>query len=126
MPHDLSTHVYELPPVEEWISGDNRVLQFTVVDGVGDPVDISDAEMSWALYERAYQDDPDDAVLSDSDSGVEVVTDSRVDTEEGEWEVRIDADATADDIWGEYWHRPSVEQVDDSRASWRGRVVVTA
>jgi hypothetical protein len=114
-----------LPEVSEWLSGDDRTLVFQVVDGDGNPVDISTASVEWNLYERAYNDDPTNAVLSGTDSGVELVTDTRVDTTNGEWEVRIDGAATAD-LYGTYYHRPAVEQTDASSASWRGEITITA
>ena len=125
MPHNLDIYAFELPVVEDWLSGDNRTLAFVVVDGNGDPVDISGATVEWNIYERPYIDDPTEAVLSGDDADVELVTDSRVDTSAGQWEVRIDGEAT-DDHWGEFWQRPRVEQSDGTEASWRGRVVVTA
>lgn len=123
--HDLSQHVAELPAIDDWLSGDDRVLAFRVVDADGNAVDISNATVGWSLFARPYHDDPADAVLSDADSGVELVTDSRVDTSNGEWEVRVDGAATAD-RWGEFTHRPVVEQSDGTRASWRGEIVLSA
>jgi len=123
--HDLNLYAYELPTVDEWLAGDDRTLAFVVSDSNGDPVDISGATVEWALYRRAYQDDTADAVLSGDDDDVELVTDDRVDSENGEFEVRISGDASAD-LVGEHWQRPAVEQADDTRASWRGRVVLTA
>lgn len=123
--HELSQFAFELPDIEEWLAGDDRTLAFQVVDDQGDPVDISGATVSWALFDRFYQDDPADAVLDDSDSGVELVTDNRVDTTAGEWQVRIDGEAT-DDIWGRKYHRPRVEQTDGTEASWVGTVILTA
>lgn len=125
MPHQLSQYVSELPAVEDWLSGDDRALVFEVVDSDGDPVDISNATVEWALYNRPYNDDPNDAVLTGDDSGVEIVTDNRVDTTAGLWEVRVDGAATSD-RWGEYWQRPRVTQSDDSTASWRGTVIIEA
>ena len=123
--HDLDLHAYDLPSVEEWLAGDDRTLAFVVSDANGDPVDISNATVEWALYRRAYQDTPADAILSGDDEGVELVTDDRVDSEAGEFEVRIDGDASQS-LDGEHWHRPQVTQLDGSVASWRGRIVVTA
>lgn len=123
--HELSQYSAELPAVEGWLAGDDRALVFRVVDGDGDPVDISGATVSWALFERPYQTDPADAVLSGDDSGVELVTDNRVDTAGGEWEVRVDGAAT-EALWGSYWHRPEVVQQDGSTASWRGEAILTA
>ena len=124
--HDLTIYDYDLPAIEDFLSGDSRSLTFTVVDAAGDPVDISNATVSWSMSERAYQDASDSTVLDGSDAGVELVTDSRVDTTAGEWEVRIDPAATEDDIYGTYYHRPVVEQADGSTATWRGKLVITA
>jgi hypothetical protein len=125
MPHELSIYAFELPAVEEWFAGDDRALEFQVVDENDAPVDISGATISWGLFERAYQTDPADAVLDGSDSGVEIVTDSRTDTANGQFEVRLTGDATAD-LWGEFFHRPDVEQSDGTEASWRGPVYIEA
>ncbi len=123
--HELSMHVAELPDVDDWLSGDSRELAYQVVHANGDPIDISDASVSWALYRREYEDQPSDAVLSESDSGVEVITDSRVDSANGEFKVRVSASAT-EGLHGELYHRPEVEQQDGTTASWRGRVVIEA
>jgi hypothetical protein len=125
MPHELTQYDFDLPAIEDWLSGDDRTLAFVVVDAAGDPVDISGATVAWALYDRPYNDDPANATLSDSDSGVELVTDNRVDTTAGEWEVRIDAAATVD-LWGDFTHRPSVTQTDGTTATWIGDVTITA
>jgi hypothetical protein len=125
MPHDLNRTAFELATVDEWLSGDDRTLAFQVVDGDGNTLDIGNATVSWEMYDRPYHDDPADAVLDGSDSGVELVTDARVDTSAGEWEVRIDGEAT-DDLYGDYWHRPAVEQPDGTEATWRGKIELTA
>jgi hypothetical protein len=125
MVHETSIYVADLPTVEDWISGDDRTLAFHVVDGTGSAVDISSATVTWSLYGRPYNDDPSNAELTEADSGVEVVTDNRVDTTNGEYEVRIDGEAT-DGLWGEYWQRPIVEQTDGTEATWIGRVIITA
>ena len=125
MAHTVSLSDFELDDIDEWLSGDDRTLAFVVKDGDGNTVDISAATVTWALYERAYNDDPDDAVINQDAGTVDVVTDSRVDTADGEFEIRIDGDATADK-YGEYWYRPVVEMSDGTRASWRGRIELTA
>jgi hypothetical protein len=121
--HELTQYVAELPTVEDWISGDDRTLAFQVVDANGNAVDISNASVAWELYRRAYEDDPTNAVVTGSDSGVELVNDNRVDTSNGEWEVRIDGSVT-DDEYGEYHQRALVTQADGTTATWRGRVVI--
>jgi len=126
MAHQVSIYDSELPDVEDYISGDDRTLAFRVVDADGNAVDISNATVSWSLHSRAYQDSSDSTVLDGSDSGVELVTDTRVDTTNGEWEVRIDGEATEDGIYGDYYQRPKVEQQDETVASWRGKIIVEA
>lgn len=123
--HDLSLYAFELPTIEEWLSGDDRTLAFQVTDDTETGVDISNATVEWGLWARPYQDADADAVLTGADSGVEIVTDNRVDTTVGEFEVRIDGDVTADE-YGAYWHRPRVIQQDGTEASWRGKAVLTA
>lgn len=123
--HDLDPYAFELPGIDEWLAGDDRVLAFRVTDDDGTGIDIDSADVSWALFERAYQSDPADAVLTDSDSGVEVVTDNRVDTTAGEWEVRLDGAAT-EELHGRYYQRPALEQSDGTEASWRGTIILTA
>lgn len=123
MATDLSIHDYDLPTIEDYLAGDSRTLAFEVVNADGDAVDITDADVTWALYARAYQDS--DPLLDGDDGGVEIVTDDRVDTEAGEFEVRLDPEAT-EDHWGSFWHRPEVEQANGSTASWRGKLVLTA
>jgi nitrogen fixation protein FixH len=123
--HELSQYTSELPTVDDWLAGDDRALVFQVVDGDGTAVDITGATVEWGLFERPYESDAGVAVLSEADSDVELVTDNRVNLEEGVWEVRVDGDATAS-LWGEYYQRPRVEQTDGSVASWRGEVVLEA
>lgn len=123
--HELSQYVSELPRIENWLAGDDRALVFQVVDGDGDAIDITSATVSWALFERRYERDPNVSVLSGDDSGVELVTDNRVDPTNGKWEVRIDSGAT-DELWGSYTQRPEVEQADGTVASWRGEIVLEA
>jgi hypothetical protein len=123
--HDLSVSVFDLPDTEQWFAGDSRALEFQVVDGNGDPVPIPGATITWALFERAYQTDPADAVLSDGDAGVTVRTADIVDPEQGEFEVRVTPQAT-EGLYGEFYQRPVVEQSDGSTAAWRGSVVVEA
>ena len=123
--HDLDLHRFGLPEISEFFAGDDRALAFRVVDGDGNGVDISGATVEWALFRRQYEKRPASTpVLSGSDEGVELVTDDRVDTESGQWEVRLD-DSASDGLVGEYWHRPRVIQSDESTASWRGRIILT-
>ena len=123
--NDLNIYAFALPTVDNWLSGDDRTFVLRVVDDDGNAVDISTATVTWALYLRPYNDDPTDAVLTGDDSSIEIVTDDRVDTTEGVFEVRIGGDATVD-RWGQFWHRPRVEQADGSVATWRGEIVVEA
>lgn len=122
--HDLQFHNFELPTVDSVFAGDSRQLAFRVVDSAGNGVDITNATVEWSLFNRAYHDDPADAVITGDDASVELVTDSRVDSEDGEWEVRLSPEATEDN-WGSFYHRPVVTDADGNRASWRGELVLT-
>lgn len=121
MVHELSQYAYDLPAIEEWIGGDDRVLAFAVVDADGNTLDISSYTLRWRLFERAYQTDQADAVLDEADSTVTVST---TDAANGKWEVEVDGDAT-DGEWGRYYHRPEIEQTNGDVASWRGTVILT-
>lgn len=123
--HDLDIYDHTLPDIDDAFSGDSRTLSFQVTDGNGDGVDISNATVTWGLWDREYLDDDADAELTQADSGVEVVTDNRVDTSIGQFEIRLDPQAT-EDLWGDFYHRPAVEQSDGSVASWRGVLTITA
>ena len=125
MATQISPYDYDLPETRDINAGDSRTFAFTVVDADGNPVDISNATVTWALFNRPYQDDPADAVLSGDDADVEVVTDNRVDTTAGEFEIRLEPSAT-EELWGEFTQRPEVVQLGGSTASWRGTVVVSA
>lgn len=122
MVHQLSQYAFDLPAIEEWIGGDDRVLAFAVVDADGNTLDISSYTLRWRLFERAYQTDQADAVLDEGDSTVTVST---TDAANGKWEVEVDGDAT-DGEWGRYYHRPEIEQTNGDVASWRGTVILTS
>jgi len=123
--HDLELYDFELPTIEDALAGDSRTLAFRVVDADGSGVDITPATVGWALFEREYQSESADAVIDESDSEVSVVTSGSVDPTLGEFEVRLDPGAT-DAVWGEFYHRPEVEQADGSVVSWRGELILTA
>jgi len=123
--HDLELYDFELPRIEDALAGDSRTLAFQVVDADGNGVDITPATVAWALFEREYQSDASDAVIDESDSAVSVVTDDGVDPTLGEFEVRLDPGAT-DALWGEFYHRPILDQADGSSVSWRGPLILTA
>jgi hypothetical protein len=125
MVHDLDLYAFALPAIDEWLAGDDRTLAFQVSDDSGTGIDISEATVAWHLFDRPYVSDPAEAVIGGDDDGVEIVTDSRVDTTVGEFEVRIAGDATSD-LYGAFTHRPVVTQADGSRASWRGEAILTA
>lgn len=112
---------FELPDITDWYAGDSRILAFTV-ERDGTLIDLTNATITWGLWEKAYQEEEADAILTGDSAGVEIVTDSRVDAENGEFEVRLDPEAT-EDIYGEFWHRPQVTQ-GGTTASWRGRVLL--
>jgi len=123
MATDLDIATGDDLPTVEMLAGDSRTLAFQVVDASGNGVDITDATVTWGLFAREYLDADADAELTGSDSAVEIVTDDRVDTTNGEFEVRLAPGAT-DGIWGVWYHRPEVEQAGGSVASWRGSLII--
>lgn len=125
MVHDVSLYDFELPEVDDWIAGDDRVLAYTVTDADGNGVDISSATITWGLFDRAYETDSADAVLDETDGDVTIDTSGDVDPTAGEFEVVVDGSATADE-WGEYYQRPSVESSAGEVSSWRGEVTLEA
>lgn len=123
--HELDIYAFELPTIEDFLSGDSRTLAFQVVDGDGTGVGITAATVTWGLFEREYQTESADAILTESDGDVTVVTSGSVDPTVGEFKVQL-SPAASEDLWGEYYHRPKVEQADGSVAKWRGELVLTA
>lgn len=121
MPTELSPARNELDPITGWPAGDSRQLSFTVTQD-GTPKDISNDEVEWYLLEREY-DALADAVLSPSDSRVDIRTNTVVDPTAGEFRVDI-ADDESSDLWGEYTQVVVVDPPGDSRQSWRGDVVI--
>ena len=59
----------DIPPSEEWFTGEDRVLEFTIYQRDGVTVqDISGWELSWFL-KRSKKDADADAVLTKTNSG---------------------------------------------------------
>jgi len=110
----------DIERVEDWFSSDSHRILFTVTQD-GSPRDISNDDLSWALYEDPYDFGSQTPIIDDSDAGVEIVTDPEVDPTSGEFEVRVD-EGTLSGEWGEYWERPVVDPTGDTRQSWRGEV----
>ena len=125
MPHATEPTAFVLPDIVDFIAGDSRIISLTLTDGNGNAVDISNATVEWRLFSREYETGDSAAVLTGDDADVEIVTDNRVDTTAGEFEVRLDPSATAD-LYGEFYQRPKVTQSDGSEASWLGRIVLSA
>lgn len=121
---DLSPDGFRLDPVEDWVTGDSHTFAFTVTLEDGSAKDISNDSLKWALLERAY-DDRSDAIVTESDSGVEIVTSGTVDPTAGEFEVRVDED-TVTDVWGRLSQRVAVDPIDDSQQTWIGEVLLTS
>ena len=125
MPHSLDPSAFILDDVVDFLAGDSRVLSFTLTDGNGNPVDVSNATIEYRWFEREYQTGDSAAVLTGDDADVEIVTDNRVDTTAGEFEIRLDPSATVD-LYGDYYQKARVVQEDESEASWVGRINITA
>lgn len=121
----LNADRFELEDVETLPASDDRRLSFTVQDGDGEAVDLSEATVEWYLMDRAWDVDADDALLTGESDGVSIATDTVVDPEAGEFRVDIDGEATAD-LAGEYWQFPRVVQSGPTTSTWRGAVLVEA
>lgn len=119
----LQTTAVEIPSIDDWIATDSRQLSFTVTVESG-PKDITEDEVEWFLTEKAYQGRAD-AVLSDTDAGVDVKREAVVDPEAGEFRVDVAEDALAGE-WGDYHQHVVVDPLGDSRQSWRGDVTLVA
>lgn len=112
---------HELPR-EHTVAGDSHRFECTVLDD-GEPMGIETAELSWHLFERGYDRDPDDAVLSDGDASVTIDTDPITDPSKGEFQVRVEEGAT-DGLSGMFHQRFVVDPPDATKATWVGKVVV--
>ena len=123
MPTELNPARFELPPIEGWIAGDSRQLNFTVTLPDGSNKDISNDEVRWYLLDKPYVS-PSEATLSGDDSGVEIITDTLVDPTNGEFRVDVSESATSGE-WGDYWQVVVVDPLDDSLQSWQGKVLLT-
>jgi hypothetical protein len=121
MPTELSPSRNELSVVDGWPQADSRQFSFVVTQD-GSPKDISNDEIEWYLLTEPY-DNLADAVLSPSNSRVEIRTSAVVDPTAGEFRVDI-AEAEDSDLWGEYTQVVVVDPPGDSRQSWRGPVVI--
>jgi len=122
----LATTDADLPDIPDWVAGDSRRLNFTVETADGTPKDLSTDALEWYLTRRPYQE-RSAAVLDDTDSDVEVVTSGAVDPTQGEFRVDIsETTLSAVGAWGEHYQHVVVDLPDESRQSWRGRVVVVA
>lgn len=115
--------VTEIDPILDLIAGDSLRLRFTVEeDGTGK--DIEGATFKWRLFDKQYEEAKADAVLDEDDSSVTFHTTSvGRDPTIGEFQVNVDEGAT-DSLRGEYWQRVIVDPSDDTKKTWRGRVLL--
>lgn len=120
---DLAPDEATLDPIDGFPAGDSRRLEFTVVFADGTPRDVSDDTIEWYLLDKPY-DDIANAIVDGDDPGVEVVTDNRVKTDEGEFDVRIDEDTLTGE-WGSLYQVVRVDAPGETRQSWTGEVILT-
>lgn len=121
MVQELSPGTFRLDRIDEWYSGDDRTIEFAVVDGSGAAIDISGATERWMLVHRAYEDRADSVL----DDGAADVTLAVTDAANGTWEVDVAADATAG-LWGSYTQVVEVEDAGGDTDIWAGEVILTA
>jgi len=116
------TSSIDLERIEDWFADDSRRITFTVTQN-GTARDISNDDLSWALYERPYDFDTATPVVDDSDASVEIVRDPQFDPSNGKFQVRVD-EGTLTDEDGELWQYVVVDPPGESRQSWRGSVFI--
>lgn len=93
----------DIPPSEEWFTGEDRVLEFTIYQADGTtPQDISGWELSWFL-KRSKKDADSAAVLAKTNDGSPSDV-TIVDGPAGRVDVLINADDTLDLVARVYRH----------------------
>jgi len=122
---DLNPDEATLSTIDGFPASDSRTLAFTVVFADGSTRDISSDEIEWYLLDKPYESDSD-AIVDNDSTGIEIVTDNRVDTANGEFEVRVSPDALADE-WGSVHQRIRIATAGgETDLSWRGEIILTA
>ena len=112
---------HELDPIEAHFESDSIIFGPWTVKKDDENKDIKPDGLRWYLYPSKYDNDPEDAVLSHDDAGVEV---EKTNPTEGEWQVMVSQEAT-DSLGGAtYWQRPVVDPSGDSKLTWRGEVKI--
>lgn len=106
-----------LPASERIPQGDARKIPFRIVDGDGNPVNLTAADIVYELRERA----PYDPELSLSDSGVSIVD---RDNDAGEFAIKLDTGATGDLEPQTYRERLRVTDSNGNQTTWIGEVPI--
>lgn len=109
---------YQIDSVDDWPSGDTRVFPFIVKDNDSSDefFDITDADISWELADIVTSD----TVIDDSDSTVTIVVNN---ASEGNFEVRVDKDAT-DGLDGDYREIITIVDSRGDKTTWAGRIEI--
>jgi len=115
-----TTSGLDVKRVDDWFANDSKRITFTVTQN-GSARDISDDEITWGLYEDAYDFDTQTPVLDDTDGTVEIIRDPQFDPLNGKFQVRVE-EGTLTDSWGDFWQFVVVDPPAESRQSWRGSV----
>ena len=107
----------KLPPVDDHIAGDTLFKTITITDSYGDPLDIRNGEVEWALVDYLE----DDVYLDEDDEDVESeITDG----ENGEVQIRLrssgDNDGATADMRGHYRQRLRIWDGQGNRNTYIG------
>lgn len=97
-------------------AGDTKVLQVTVVDDDGSPVDISGTTIRFQM--SRFATDAEALVIKSSGSGIEII-----DGPAGQLEITLDPDDTPD-FNGSYYFEAEVEDGDVVSTILRGRATI--
>jgi hypothetical protein len=105
--------------VEGWRNTDSRTFQYSVTQD-GEPRDISEDTLSWALYLKPYSQPDVEPLIDETDPGVSIgiaITTGQA----SEFEVEV-AEGAVSDLWGSLYQHVVVDPPDSSRQSFVGEV----
>jgi len=110
----------EIPRVEGWNNTDSRTFLYEVTQD-GEPRDVSDEELSWALYLKPYSQPDVEPLIDETDPGVSIRLVFSTTGKTSSFEVDVSEGAVSD-LWGSLYQHVVVDPPDSSRQSFVGEV----